>query len=86
METSNQYSELAVHCGSNTDSMERLADICKEEADKLAETLKLAEGEEVSVPFWTSGPGFPELICTGIFKRNDNGKIVYDLDFSESTL
>lgn len=51
METSNQYSELAVHCGSNTDSMERLADICKEEADKLAETLKLAEGEEVSVPF-----------------------------------
>lgn len=47
METSNQYSELAVHCGSNTDSMERLADICKEEADKLAETLKLAEGEVV---------------------------------------
>lgn len=86
MKTSNQYSELAVHCGSNTDSMERLADICKEEADKLAETLKISEGEVVSVPFWTSGPGFPELICTGIFKRDDNGKIVYDLDFSESVL
>lgn len=83
METSNQYS---VRCGSNTDSMERLADICKEEADKLAETLKLAEGEVVYVPFWTSGPGFPELICTGIFKRDDSGKIVCDLDFSESVL
>nr|DAK58090.1 MAG TPA: hypothetical protein [Caudoviricetes sp.] len=33
METSNQYSELSVHCGSNTDSMEKLVDICKEEAD-----------------------------------------------------
>lgn len=84
METSNQYSELSVHCGSNTDSMEKLVDICKEEADKLAETLSLIEGEEVSVPFWTSGPGFPELICTGVFKRNDSGKICYDLDFSES--
>lgn len=50
METSNQYSELSVHCGSNTDSMEKLVDICKEEADKLAETLSLIEGEEVSVP------------------------------------
>lgn len=86
METSNHQSELSIHCGKNTDSMERLADICKEEADKLAETLKLAEGDVVSVPFWTLGPGFPELICTGIFKRNDNGKIVCDLDFSESVL
>lgn len=86
MKTSNQYSELAVHCGSNTDSMERLADICKEEADKLAETLKLAEGEEVSVPFWAPEPGFPELICIGKFKRDNKGKIVYKLDFSESTL
>lgn len=86
MKTSNQYSELSVHCGSNTDSMEKLVDICKEEADKLAETLSLTEGEEVSVPFWTSGPGFPELICAGVFKRNDSGKICYDLDFSESVL
>lgn len=86
MKKESQQNDLAVKCGSNTDSMERLADICEEEADKLAETLKISEGEVVSVPFWTSGPGFPELICTGIFKRDDNGKIVYDLDFSESVL
>ena len=31
-------------------------------------------------------PGFPELICVGKFKRDESGKVIYELDFSESTL
>lgn len=86
MKTSNHQSKLSIHCGKNTDSMEKLEKTCKEEAEKLAKTLELAEGDAVSVPFWTPGPGFPELICVGVFRRDENGSIVYELDFSESTL
>lgn len=39
---------------------------------------------EIVVPFWTED--FPELICTGTFHKNSLGEIVYELDFSESTL
>lgn len=86
MKKENQQSQLSIHCGSNTDSMEKLEKICKEEAEKLAKTIELPEGDSVSVPFWTPGPGFPELIGVGVFSRDKSGKIVYELDFSESTL
>lgn len=86
MKTSNYQNEIVVRCGKNTDSMERLEEICKEEAEKLSKTLELAKGDAISVPFWTPGPGFPELIGVGVFNRNESGSIVYELDFSESTL
>lgn len=86
MKTSKRQNEIAVNCGKTTDSMEKLEKTCKEEAEKLAKTIEIAEGNAISVPFWTSGPGFPELICVGMFSRDECGKIVYDLDFSESTL
>lgn len=86
MKTSNHQSKLSIHCGKNTDSMEKLEKTCKEEAKKLVKTLELAEGDSISVPFWTPGPGFPELIGVGIFSRDETGKVVYKLDFSESTL
>ena len=78
--------EIDIHCGKNTDSMEHLAMLCEKEAEKLVKTLDLAEEGAMSVPFWTEGTGFPELICVGKFKRDETGKIVYELDFSESTL
>ena len=86
MKRSNHQSKLSIHCGKNTDSMEKLGKTCKEEAEKLAKTLELAEGDAMSVPFWIPGPGFPELIGVGVFSRDENGSIVYELDFSESTL
>lgn len=87
MKTSNYASRLSVSCGKNTDSMEKLANLCEQEAEKLVKTLDIAEGDAISVIFSTiSGPGFPELICVGVFSRDDSGKIVYELDFSESTL
>lgn len=86
MKKENHQNEIVVRCGKNTDSMEKLEKTCKEEAKKLVKTLELAEGDAVSVPFWTPGPGFPELICVGVFRRDESGSIVYELDFSESTL
>lgn len=86
MKKEKQQNEIVVKCGKTTDNMEKLTKLCEQEAEKLLATIEVPEKETVSVPFWTSGPGFPELICTGIFKRDDNGKIVYDLDFSESVL
>lgn len=86
MKTSNHQNEIVVRCGKNTDSMETLEKICKQEAEKLVKTIELAEGDAVSVPFWTLGPGFPELIGVGVFNRDESGSIAYELDFSESTL
>jgi hypothetical protein len=87
MKTSNPQNETVVYCGKNTDSMEKLTNLCEQEAEKLVKTLDIAEGDAISVIFSTiPGPGFPELICVGVFSRDESGKIVYELDFSESTL
>ena len=86
MKTLNPQNEITVRCGKTTDSMEKLERICMEEAEKLSKTIELPEGNAISVPFWASEPGFPELICVGKFSRNETGKVVYELDFSESTL
>lgn len=86
MKKENPQNEIVVRCGKTTDSMEKLEKICKEEAEKLAKTIDLSKGNAISVPFWAPEPGFPELICVGKFSRDKSGKIVYELDFSESTL
>jgi len=46
--------------------------------------MDISEQMAVSVPFWTSD--FPELISVGEFRRNSDGTVVYELDFSESSL
>ena len=87
MKTSNPQNEIVVRCGKTTDSMEKLTNLCEQEAEKLVKTLDIAEGDAISVIFSTiPGPRFPELICVGVFSRDESGKIVYELDFSESTL
>lgn len=76
--------ELAVHCGKTTDSIEKLRSLCEEQADELKTKLTFSTQSEIAVAFWTKD--FPELICSGIFRKNSHGEIVYELDFSESTL
>lgn len=86
MKKEKQQNEIVVKCGKTTDNMEKLTKLCEQEAEKLLATIEVPEKETVSVPFWAPEPGFPELICIGKFKRDNKGKIVYKLDFSESTL
>ena len=76
--------ELAIHCGKTTDSFEKLKSICEKQADELKTKIMFSTQSEIVVPFWTKD--FPELICTGTFSKNSLGEVVYELDFSESTL
>lgn len=84
MKGMNLEKEMAVHCGKVTDSMETLETLCCEKAEKLLATFDVPEGGKVEVPFWTED--FPELIAVGKFSRDKSGKVIYELDFSESTL
>lgn len=84
MKKESKHNNISIKCGKTTTSFEELKIECKEEAEKLSKTIEISENEIISVPFWTSD--FPELICVGKFNRNENGSIVYKLDFSQSTL
>ncbi len=75
---------ISIHCGETTDSFEKLQILCKEEAEKLLETIDVPNQTIISVSFWTSD--IPELICVGNFSRNASDSIGYELDFSQSTL
>ena len=82
MKKENIQNGIAIQSGKTTDSMEKLTKLCEQEAEKMLSTIEIPENEIVSV----QEPGFPELICVGKFKRDESGKVIYELDFSESTL
>ena len=76
--------ELSIQCGKVTDSLEVLKSICMEKSEELKTQIKVSNQSATTVAFWTED--FPELICVAIFKIDDKGNVVYELDFSESTL
>lgn len=84
MKNENYQNEISIKCGKVTDGFEKLQENCKEEAERLLTTINVPGNTIVTVAFWTSG--FPELIGVGKFTKDTNGKVVYNLDFSESTL
>lgn len=77
--------ELVIKCEKNSDSLEKLEELCKAEAEKLLPTIEI-DNEGISVPCWTDGPGFTELIGVVYFRKDANGNIYYEFDDSESTL
>lgn len=77
-------SKIYIKCGNTKYSFEKLQMLCKEEAEKLSATIEISDQSKISVSFWTLD--FPELICVGYFSKNESGSIVYEFDFSESTL
>ena len=83
-EQKNYNQEKSVKCGKTTDSIETLTKLCNEEAAKLAATIKNSTQSIEEVAFWTED--IPELICIGKFSKDANGSVVYQLDFSSSTL
>lgn len=78
------HMEKQVSVGVMSDSMEELVALCHEKAGRIANAMSLNERETTEVTFWTRG--VPELICVGKFVKGNDGKITYNLDFSQSTL
>lgn len=78
-------SGISIKLGKRTDSFEMLERLCKEEAEKLRATIELPDHGKVSVPFLTAYQ-FSELIGVAYFSKDKNGEVVYELDFSETTL
>lgn len=76
--------DLSIKCGSIDDTFEELKELCDNEAKKLCSKIAIESNSIVEIPFWTKD--FPELICVGKFSKNKDGMIVFDLDFSQSTL
>lgn len=84
MEKNYQESNLEIRCGKETDSYDKLEELCEKEAEKLAKTIKVSDGAVVKVPCWTNDTH--ELICVVRFERGNDGSVVYTIDTSESTL
>lgn len=84
MTKENLNQQLSVACGKTTDTFETLKTLCEEKAKDLSRSIDFSLQSTVEVPFWTEN--FPELICVGKFTKDENGKISYKLDFSQSTL
>ena len=84
MEKNNYVNDISIKCGKVSDSFETLEKLCNAEADRLSKTIEIPDNTTVRVPFWTKD--FPELICIGYFKKDENGNVSYQLDDSESTL
>lgn len=73
-----------VSIGKTTDSFEDLQILSQKEAEKIAKTLEIAEGEKIIFGFWTFD--FPELICEAVFAKSEEGNIEFQLDFEQTTL
>ncbi len=84
MEKNNQKSNLAIRSGKETDSFDKLKELCEKEAEKLVKTIEVSDGAVVRVPCWTKD--VPELIGVVRFERGKDGSVVYTFDASESTL
>ena len=75
---------MDVKIGKTTDSFEKLEMLCKCESDRLVIEFSNQGIEDIEVVFWTDD--IPELICVAKFSKNENKELIYELDFSQSTL
>lgn len=75
---------LSFQIGSANSSVESLECMCKDKSQDIMKSIKLNNGEEIDVVFWTAGDA--ELICVSKITKNEAGVLSYRLDFSESTL
>lgn len=75
---------LSIHLGKHGDSFEYLQSLSEKEAKSLCSTLELSTGEKKEISFWTDG--ISELIAVATFEKKSNGEVIYDMDYSQTTL
>lgn len=76
--------ELSISLGSINDSFDSLKTMCNDKAYELKNSIEIEKGDNMRVVFWTEG--IPELIGVADFFKNENGLIVYSLDYSLRTI
>lgn len=76
---------LSISIGSSKYSFDTLQTMCTDKANELIKTMKLENGEEATIVFWTK-EGMPELIGVAKISKNDFGIMTYSMDFSQTTL
>lgn len=76
---------MTIKFGKNHFEYEELEALCKEEAEHLLKTKDFSNYSTFEVEFWTD-EAWTELIGVAIFNKDENGKVTYELDFSETTL
>lgn len=76
---------ITVRCGKERDGFEKLQAMCEKEAEKMMASINISTCEEVKVAFWTSDP-CSELIGIAYFTKDEEGKVAYKFDYSETTL
>ena len=75
---------MNIKIGKISDSFEELERLCRYESDRLVTEFSNQGMENIEVVFWTDG--MPELICVAKFSKGKDNKLVYELDFSQTTL
>lgn len=80
----NVMNQSSIHLGKHSDSFEYLQSLSEKEAKSLCSTLNLSIGEKKEIAFWTDG--IPELIAVASFEKKSNGEVIYEIDYSQSTL
>lgn len=75
---------ISIHLGKHCNSFEYLQSLTEKEAKSLCSTLNLSTGEKKNISFWTDG--IPELIAVASFEKKPDGEVVYEIDYSQSTL
>lgn len=77
--------KLSIHLGKHSDSFEYLQSLSEKEAKSLCSTLIFSIGEKKEISFWTGGI-ISELIAVASFEKKLNGEVIYEIDYSQSTL
>lgn len=76
--------ELSIYLGSVNDSFDSLKAMCNDKAYELKNRLEKEKWNNKRVVFWTED--IPELIGIAEFFKNENGIILYSIDFSLTTI
>lgn len=73
---------MEIRIGKTSDCISQLESLCIVKAEEMSKTIDFSG--ELVVFFWTED--FPELIGMCKFSKESDGTIVFDIDFSQSTL
>ncbi len=73
---------LSFSLGNLTNSVESLKQLCNDKSIELLKRIKLNDDNKIDVVFWCEH----ELLGVSHFTKDENGNLMFTLDFTDSTL